>query len=63
MLHNLVQNGANNIWEHELYNTSSKSSSYPPKPSPSDKLRFVFLFACLMIYDTGRINSLARVKH
>jgi len=39
MLHNLVQNGANNIWEHELYNTSSKSSSYPPKPSPSDKLR------------------------
>ena len=40
MLHNLVQNGANNIWEHELYNTSSKSSSHPPKPNPADKLRY-----------------------
>lgn len=38
MLQQLIQNGANKIWEHELH-SSNPSKNWPNKPLPGDKLR------------------------
>ena len=55
MLQNLVSNGANKIWEHNLLDPATKSNKrYIAKPNPTDDISFKRNYIKVSLLSVGR---------